>query len=53
MGTHNDFRTVMDLVFKGRLKSIIDQTFALSEAGAAQSRLELGEQVGKITLEIG
>lgn len=52
MGTHNDFRTVMDLVFKGRLKSIIDQTFPLSEAGAAQSRLELGEQVGKITLEI-
>jgi NADPH:quinone reductase-like Zn-dependent oxidoreductase len=53
MGTHNDFRTVMDLVFKGQLKSIIDQTYPLKEAGAAQTRLENGEQAGKITLEIG
>ena len=52
MGTHNDFRSVMDLVFKGRLKSILDQTFPLRDAGAAQTRLERGEQVGKITLEI-
>jgi NADPH:quinone reductase-like Zn-dependent oxidoreductase len=53
MGTHSDFKTVMDLVFKGQLKSILDQTFPLVEAGAAQSRLERGEQIGKITLEIG
>jgi NADPH:quinone reductase-like Zn-dependent oxidoreductase len=53
MGTHNDFRTVMELVFNGRLVSIIDQTFPLSEAGAAQTRLERGDQIGKITLEIG
>jgi NADPH:quinone reductase-like Zn-dependent oxidoreductase len=53
MGTHTDFKAVMELVFNGRLKAIIDQTFPLSEARAAQSRLERGEQVGKITLEIG
>jgi NADPH:quinone reductase-like Zn-dependent oxidoreductase len=52
MGTHNDFVNVMDLVFKGRLKSIIDRTYPLSEAGAAQQRLEHGEHIGKITLEI-
>ncbi|MBK5108920.1 MAG: zinc-binding dehydrogenase [Anaerolineales bacterium] len=52
MGTHNDFRSVMDLVFKGHLKSILDQTFPLRDAGAAQTRLERGEQIGKITLEI-
>lgn len=53
MGTHNDFLNVMDLLFKGRLKSIIDQAFPLSEASLAQKRLEQGEQIGKITLEIG
>lgn len=52
MGTHNDFKAVMELVFNGRLESIIDQTFPLSEAGAAQSRLARGEQIGKITLAI-
>lgn len=52
MGTHSDFRQVMDLVFKGQLTSIVDQTYLLQDAGAAQTRLERGEQVGKITLEI-
>ena len=53
MGTHQDFKEVMDLVFKGRLKPILDRTFPLEEAESAQTRLERGEQVGKITLEIG
>ena len=52
MGTHNDFKAVMALIFNGRLESIIDQTFPLTEAGAAQSRLARGEQIGKITLAI-
>ena len=52
MGTHNDFQRVMDLIFKGRLQSIIDNTYPLREAPAAQARLERGEQMGKITLDI-
>jgi NADPH:quinone reductase-like Zn-dependent oxidoreductase len=52
MGTHNDFKTVMGLIFSGRLKAILDQTFPLSEAGAAQERLARGDQLGKITLAI-
>jgi NADPH:quinone reductase-like Zn-dependent oxidoreductase len=52
MGTHQDFKEVMDLVFKGRLKPTVDRTFPLEEAKAALTRLERGEQVGKITLEI-
>ena len=52
MGTHNDFQRVMDLIFKGWLQSIIDNTFPLREAPAAQARLERGEQMGKITLDI-
>jgi NADPH:quinone reductase-like Zn-dependent oxidoreductase len=52
MGTLADFKAVMDLVFAGRLKAVIDRTFPLSEAREAQARLERGEQLGKITLAI-
>jgi NADPH:quinone reductase-like Zn-dependent oxidoreductase len=52
MGTHNDFKKVMKLVFAGRLDPVLDQTFPLSEAGVAQERLARGEQMGKITLAI-
>lgn len=52
MGTHNDFKTVMDLVFSGHLNPVLDQTYPLSEAAAAQWRLARGEQMGKITLAI-
>lgn len=52
MGTHADFKSVMELVFAGRLKPVIDRTFPLSEARAAQERLVKGEQLGKITLAV-
>lgn len=52
MGTRADFAAVMDLIFAGRLKPVIDRTFSLAEAAAAQSRLENGVQMGKITLAI-
>ncbi|HKJ28050.1 MAG TPA: alcohol dehydrogenase catalytic domain-containing protein [Anaerolineales bacterium] len=52
MGTINDFKTVMGLIFEGKLKAVVDQTFPLAEAAAAQERLSQGEQLGKITLAI-
>ncbi len=52
MGTHQDFATVMDLVFAGKLKSVVDCTYPLAEARLAQDRLAKGEQLGKITLQI-
>ena len=52
MGTHSDFKKVMELVFSGRLQPVLDQTYPLAEAGAAQERLARGEQMGKITLAI-
>jgi len=52
MGTLEDFATVMDLVFAGKLTVAMDKTFPLEEAAAAQTRLESGEQLGKITLSI-
>ena len=53
MSTQAEFKTVMELVYAGRLKPVLDQSFPLSEARAAQERMESGQQLGKITLEIG
>lgn len=53
MGTMKDFSTVMDLIFSGKLHPVIDRTFPLSEARAAQERLQRCEQFGKITLAVG
>jgi NADPH:quinone reductase-like Zn-dependent oxidoreductase len=53
MGTRSDFSTVMDLVFSGKLRPVIDRTYPLSEARSAHERLERNEQRGKVTLEIG
>ncbi len=47
-----DFKTVMDLVVTGKLKPVMDKTFPLKDAAAAQERLGRGEQLGKITLDI-
>jgi NADPH:quinone reductase-like Zn-dependent oxidoreductase len=53
MGTHTDFAAVMDLVFAGALKPVVDRTYPLAQARQAQERLEAGQQLGKIVLEIG
>lgn len=53
MGTRADFATVIDLVFEGKLKPVMDRDFPLREARFAQEHLEQGEQLGKITLAIG
>lgn len=45
-------REVWPHVEAGRLKPVIDSTFALAEAGAAHARMESGEHVGKIVLTV-
>lgn len=52
MGTLKDFREVMSLVVAGKLKPVLDKTFALKDARLAHERLEKNEQLGKITLAI-
>jgi NADPH:quinone reductase-like Zn-dependent oxidoreductase len=52
MSTIAEFNDVMALVVAGKLRPVIDRTFPLQEAAAAQERLEHGEQFGKITLAI-
>ena len=46
-----DFAAVMDLVVAGKLLPVLDKTFPLKEAAAAQERLWKGENFGKVTLE--
>ena len=46
-------RTVWPYVEGNRLKPVIDQVFPLAEAAAAHARMEAGEHVGKIVLEMG
>ncbi len=52
MSTLSDFAEVMDLVVAGKLKPVLDKTFLLKEAAAAQERLWRSENFGKITLDI-
>jgi putative PIG3 family NAD(P)H quinone oxidoreductase len=46
-------RTVWPYVEGGRLRPVIDATFPLSQADAAHQRMEAGNHVGKIVLEVG
>ncbi|MCC6189558.1 MAG: zinc-binding dehydrogenase [Anaerolineales bacterium] len=52
MSTRAEFAAVMGLVFTGRLRPVIDSTFALAEVRAAHARLESGEVLGKIVLAL-
>ncbi|CAN5493493.1 NAD(P)H-quinone oxidoreductase [soil metagenome] len=46
-------RTVWPHVEEGRLKPVIDRTFALADAADAHRRMESGDHVGKIVLTMG
>lgn len=50
MGSPAEFRTVMDLVFRGVLTPQIEAVLPLSEARAAHERLEAGGVFGKLVL---
>jgi putative PIG3 family NAD(P)H quinone oxidoreductase len=45
-------KTVWPYVEGGRLRPVIDSTFPLVEAGKAHARMEAGEHVGKIVLQL-
>ena len=52
MGTKGELMTVARLFFDGHLAPVVDRTYPLAEAAAAQIRLEESAQFGKIVLEI-
>jgi NADPH:quinone reductase-like Zn-dependent oxidoreductase len=51
MGSRQDFREVMSLIFAGKLEPVIDRVMPLAEGRRAHELLERGEQFGKIVLE--
>ena len=53
MGSRGEFEDVMRLVLRRQLKPVVDTTFPLEQARAAQERLAKGEQFGKIVLTVG
>jgi NADPH:quinone reductase-like Zn-dependent oxidoreductase len=52
MGSLDDFRTVMEHVFSGKIKPVIDSVYPLEDAREAYARYERGEQFGKIVLKV-
>jgi NADPH:quinone reductase-like Zn-dependent oxidoreductase len=50
MGTMGDLREVLGHVFAGRLKTVIDRMFPLSETRAAHEHMEKSQMFGKIVL---
>ena len=51
MGTDDEFKAMIALVAKHRIKPVIDRVFPLSEAVEANRLLENSEQMGKILLD--
>src|SRR5207302_11273346 len=51
MGTRHDWEQVTRLLGAGVLKPVIDRTFPLEQAAAAQERMERAEQFGKLRSE--
>ena len=52
MGTKGELMRVATFLFGGQLKPVVDRTFPLAEAAAAQQRMEESGQFGKIVLEV-
>jgi NADPH:quinone reductase-like Zn-dependent oxidoreductase len=52
MGSQQDFRDVMALVFNGTFRPVIDRVVPMDQGIEAMAALERGEQFGKIVLEI-
>lgn len=52
MSPLSEFKEVMDLIVVGKLKPVLDRTYPLEDAAAAQEHLWRNENFGKITLDI-
>lgn len=50
MGTHQDFRDVISLLWAGKLRPVIDRVMPLSKGREAYEIVEKGRQFGKIVL---
>ena len=46
-------QTAWPLVVSGEIRPVMDETFPLAEVSAAHARMEAGDHIGKIVLEVG
>ena len=53
MGTDDDFRAMVDLVARERLKPVVDRVFPLAQAEEALRHMDGAQQMGKIVLDCG
>jgi NADPH:quinone reductase-like Zn-dependent oxidoreductase len=53
MGSLEELREVVRLIASGELRPVVDRTFPLAEAAAAQEVLARREQFGKLVLTVG
>ena len=52
MGNPDEFGAMLDFYEEHQLRPVVNETFSLEEATAAQNYMEEGEGIGKIVLEI-
>lgn len=52
MGTHDDYLTVMALIFQNRLRPVVDALYPIEEFQAAIERLLSGAMFGKIVIAV-
>jgi NADPH:quinone reductase-like Zn-dependent oxidoreductase len=52
MGPHQDYVEVMQLIFAGKLRPVIGAIYPLREGIAALERMQAGDFIGKLVLEI-
>ena len=52
MGTKGELLRAAQFFFAGQLRPVVDRTFPLEEAAAAQRHLEDGKHFGKVVLEV-
>jgi NADPH:quinone reductase-like Zn-dependent oxidoreductase len=50
MGSHQDFRDITEMIWSGKVKTVIDHVLPLSEGKRAFEMLEHGEHFGKMVL---
>lgn len=52
MGNYREYQAVVRLAHQGNLWPVVDSVFPLARSGEAFARLNAGEQLGKIVLEV-
>ncbi|MCH7494024.1 zinc-binding dehydrogenase, partial [bacterium] len=52
MGSAEDLREVVGKVFSGAYRPLVDRVYPLAEAARAHARLESGQAVGKVLLDL-